>query len=618
MNDRNNTFLVGTADGVYASPHVAKMPDDVAYDGELLQTIVVRYYNFIDDGTRPPPAIVAARNIGGAPSPDPAPVPAAGGEYQPRRMKITKADLENHGYTAGCPGCMGAQDGIRRGGHTEECRRRIEEQTMDRRDKAQERISQWMAEKVQADVKEVAQENEAPEKVDGGEVQDDSMGAGIETPKKDDNEMKVVNAPVTPGGPDDLTLQDGPESGRELRRRVASPDRPPPVKRRNDLADDGVDRVRQRVHTPARQLQCQLDEEAMQDDGNGGDRGNQPTRYSIATPPPMAVSDDGGMELSDVDKRILASLILSVDITEVFSPVRVNKLAARFGLTPGASMDLTNGWDFTREADRRRAWKNIKETNPYVVIGSPPCTLFSNLQELNKYVHRDDPAWLSRFEEEKKKASRHIEFCIQLYRHQLRQGIHFLHGHPWGASSWKILSVEELLQDGRVHIVENHQCRFGLESHIHVRGGEQGPVKKPTGFMTSSRCIAMQLDKRCDGTHTHVHLVGGRAATAQTYPEEQCKAIVRGVVRQKAEDREGRVSTPVMDAPQLRSFMGSIGVMMRPQISSTVVEGAAGCKPGGSWPDHWHDPVHELDGGNDSFGNGPNAGSAYLQASSNR
>ena len=38
--------------------------------------------------------------------------------------------------------------------------------------------------------------------------------------------------------------------------------------------------------------------------------------------------------LDDIDRRILASVIMSVDVTEVFSPARVSKSAAKFGLVP--------------------------------------------------------------------------------------------------------------------------------------------------------------------------------------------------------------------------------------------------------------------------------------------
>ena len=66
----------------------------------------------------------------------------------------------------------------------------------------------------------------------------------------------------------------------------------------------------------------------------------------------------------DEDKRIVASVILGVDITEVYSPERVNQVAKRWGLTPGSSLDLTNGYDFTKPEDRKAAWTKIKQEDP--------------------------------------------------------------------------------------------------------------------------------------------------------------------------------------------------------------------------------------------------------------
>ena len=123
VNDRCNTYLVATDNGVFASPHIVRMPNEDAYDVELLRAVDVRYYDYIDNGVKAPPAIVASRSVRTIPNPETAPIPSAGGGYAPRRFRISKADLEAHGYTAGCPGCISAQadDGIRRGGHTEAC-----------------------------------------------------------------------------------------------------------------------------------------------------------------------------------------------------------------------------------------------------------------------------------------------------------------------------------------------------------------------------------------------------------------------------------------------------------------------------------------------------------------
>ena len=72
------------------------------------------------------------------------------------------------------------------------------------------------------------------------------------------------------------------------------------------------------------------------------------------------------MEL--VDRKIIVATILGVDTTEVYSPQRVAKVAKRYGLVAGSSMDLTTGFDFTKELDRLLAWRRIKEETPFVLI----------------------------------------------------------------------------------------------------------------------------------------------------------------------------------------------------------------------------------------------------------
>ena len=73
-----------------------------------------------------------------------------------------------------------------------------------------------------------------------------------------------------------------------------------------------------------------------------------------------------------------------VDIMEVYSPPRVTQGARKIGLNDGLAMDLTNGWDFRNLVDRELAEKYIDENEPWLVIGSPMCKMFSVLQNLNK------------------------------------------------------------------------------------------------------------------------------------------------------------------------------------------------------------------------------------------
>ena len=82
------------------------------------------------------------------------------------------------------------------------------------------------------------------------------------------------------------------------------------------------------------------------------------------------------------DSCSLVQRLCSVDVCEVFSPPRVGKEATKFGMKPGDSMDLTTGWDFNLASHRAKAEEYVDKEKPLVLIGSPPCVAFSQLQSL--------------------------------------------------------------------------------------------------------------------------------------------------------------------------------------------------------------------------------------------
>lgn len=45
--------------------------------------------------------------------------------------------------------------------------------------------------------------------------------------------------------------------------------------------------------------------------------------------------------------------------------------------------DDGEAWDLSRARKRRRLWSLMKQRKPLVIIGSPPCTCFSSLQNLS-------------------------------------------------------------------------------------------------------------------------------------------------------------------------------------------------------------------------------------------
>ena len=49
-------------------------------------------------------------------------------EYAPRRLRITRQDVEKFGYTVSCPGCRAVNRGLPAQSHSEDCRKRIIEE----------------------------------------------------------------------------------------------------------------------------------------------------------------------------------------------------------------------------------------------------------------------------------------------------------------------------------------------------------------------------------------------------------------------------------------------------------------------------------------------------------
>ena len=127
---------------------------------------------------------------------------------------------------------------------------------------------------------------------------------------------------------------------------------------------------------------------------------------------------------NQTDMKTLASMLCGVDITEVYSPIRVNAVCSKYGLIPGDSFDLRNGYDLSDEKVQAQVIRRISDTESRLIIGSPPCTLFSRLQALNIAVH--GPEWEKTFLVEREKAVKHILFCIKIFRLQMAAGAIFL------------------------------------------------------------------------------------------------------------------------------------------------------------------------------------------------
>ena len=60
--------------------------------------------------------------------------------------------------------------------------------------------------------------------------------------------------------------------------------------------------------------------------------------------------------------------------------------------------------------------------------------------------------------------------------------------------------------------------------------GEKGLVRKTTRIITNAPDIVDATGRRCQGGHSHVHLLSGRAKHATVYPLKFSQAALKGFV----------------------------------------------------------------------------------------
>ena len=143
---------------------------------------------------------------------------------------------------------------------------------------------------------------------------------------------------------------------------------------------------------------------------------------------------------------------------------------------------------FRLQSHERKSHEEAQGREAYSVGGLADVHGALDLAE-DQQPHRDPATVVA----EKKRAIVHLEFCVELYREQMRHGRYFVHEHPAYATSWQEASVENLLGDIGVEKATCDQCFYGSTAEI------GGPVKKPTTFMTNSTELSKELRDRCQG-----------------------------------------------------------------------------------------------------------------------
>ena len=155
----------------------------------------------------------------------------------------------------------------------------------------------------------------------------------------------------------------------------------------------------------------------------------------------------------------------SAHVAEAYSPPRLCPRARAFGLLPGYSIDLSTEkpgggcWDLSREEDREAAKELQQRVKPWVLVGSPPCDPFSQLQRLN-----DARRMPEQRQEVRQRGLLHLRCAVAMYRRQMQENRYFLHEHPSGADSWQEEEIRDLMRTPGVVRAEGPMCAWGMSS----------------------------------------------------------------------------------------------------------------------------------------------------------
>jgi hypothetical protein len=176
-----------------------------------------------------------------------------------------------------------------------------------------------------------------------------------------------------------------------------------------------------------------------------------------------------------------------VEVAEVYSPPRMTKMVDMMGMKSGFALDLTandeNGkpWDFSIQEGRHAALKMQDDTKHEMLIASPPCTMFSALQNIN--MHKMTMENVKRRVDD---AVTHFAFAVVMCMRQAPGGRLFMLQHPVAASSWTLRVASLLLRYPNARKVNFAFCMLGMAG------------RRRNGTDTKAHECDHQLD-RCGG-----------------------------------------------------------------------------------------------------------------------
>ena len=131
-----------------------------------------------------------------------------------------------------------------------------------------------------------------------------------------------------------------------------------------------------------------------------------------------------------------------VDVVEMYSAPRTTPVGRRMGLVAGQALDFRTVWDFRLPRLKEAALRYVRKVRPKLVIGSPGCSVFSQLQNLCG-AH-----WDRNRRDRLEEAQNHMRFFVGGVLGTSQSRTLVLHEHPVEATSWLMEEVKKLQSAG--------------------------------------------------------------------------------------------------------------------------------------------------------------------------
>ena len=197
---------------------------------------------------------------------------------------------------------------------------------------------------------------------------------------------------------------------------------------------------------------------------------------------------------------------------------RVSQVCIRRKLHTGGNWDIITDCDLNDPKVQMECLKYIDMVKPLVIVMAPTCTPFGPWANLNYHLNYE--AWHASY----LLAAPHGRFCGHVALKQILEGRFFINEQPDPSWLYQEEPWPRVMQHPSVDKLVIHQCMTGQKASCGL------PAKKPTGLVSNSTLLLKPSRKfKCDNTHQHADLQGGKASPLKLWTWQLATALADGI-----------------------------------------------------------------------------------------